>query len=74
MAVLSHVFIDMLGLGVTIVTGMDRKVYSNESAINNPMDLMHSIMLCQLQIDLYSCPLMPLQQQGSRADQSLNEH
>jgi hypothetical protein len=44
MAVLSHVFIDMLGLGVTIVTGMDRKVYSNESVINNPMDLMYSIM------------------------------
>lgn len=46
-AVLSHVFINMLELGVTIVTGMDRKakVYSNESVVNNPMDLMYSIML-----------------------------
>lgn len=37
----------MLELGVTIVTGMDRKakVYSNESVVNNPMDLMYSIML-----------------------------
>ncbi|BDY05434.1 hypothetical protein F0521_24750 [Ferrimonas sp. YFM] len=38
-------FMQLLELGITIVTGMDRKVYSGQSVIENPMDLMHSILL-----------------------------
>ncbi len=38
-------FIQLLGLGVTVVTGMDRRVYSSATITDNPMDLMYSIML-----------------------------
>ena len=41
-----RLFMEMLELGITIVTGMDGKVYSGASIINNAMDLMYSIMLC----------------------------
>lgn len=36
---------NLLKLGLTIVTGMDGKVYSAETIKENPMDLMYSIML-----------------------------
>ena len=38
-------FTNLLSLGITIVTGMDRKIYTKESVIENPMELMYSIML-----------------------------
>lgn len=38
-------FMELLELGVTVVTGMDKKVYSGASVTANPMDLMYSIML-----------------------------
>ena len=41
----NELFTKLLRLGVTIVTGMDSKVYSYDSVIANPMDLMYSIML-----------------------------
>lgn len=41
----NELFTRLLRLGVTIVTGMDSKVYSDKSVIDNPMDLMYSIML-----------------------------
>lgn len=34
-------FLEMLSLGVTIVTGMDKKVYSEKTVTKNPMDLMY---------------------------------
>jgi hypothetical protein len=40
-----RLFLTLIELGITIVTGMDSKVYSNESITNNPMELMYSIML-----------------------------
>lgn len=41
----NQLFTKLLQLGVTIVTGMDSKIYSHDSVIANPMDLMYSIML-----------------------------
>ena len=38
-------FMDIIRCGVTIVTLMDRKVYSQESIRKNPFDLMYSIMI-----------------------------
>jgi hypothetical protein len=35
----------LLELGITVVTGMDKKIYSGKSVTDNPMDLMYSIML-----------------------------
>ncbi len=40
-----RLFMELLELGITIVTGMDNKVYSAETVTQNPMDLMYSIML-----------------------------
>ncbi|WP_055648016.1 recombinase family protein [Shewanella sp. Sh95] len=40
-----RLFMEMLELGITIVTGMDRKIYTSASVIKNPMELMYSIML-----------------------------
>lgn len=38
-------FNDLLELGITIVTGSDRKVYTEESVNENSMDLLQSILL-----------------------------
>lgn len=38
-------FLELIGLGLTIVTGMDRKVYNKESLRQNPTDLMISILM-----------------------------
>lgn len=38
-------FLEIIGLGLTIVTGMDKKVYNRESIKNNPTDLMISILM-----------------------------
>ena len=38
-------FINLLNLGLTVVTGMDKRVYTLQSVNENPMELMGSIML-----------------------------
>lgn len=38
-------FIDLLDLGLTLVTGMDKRVYTLESVNQNPTDLMISILM-----------------------------
>ncbi|MDU7794577.1 MAG: recombinase family protein [Citrobacter freundii] len=38
-------FLELIGLGLTIVTGMDRKVYNRESIRQHPTDLMISILM-----------------------------
>ncbi|MCE0826581.1 recombinase family protein [Buttiauxella sp. A2-C2_NF] len=38
-------FIDLLELGLTLVTGMDKRVYTLESVNQNPTDLMISILM-----------------------------
>ncbi|MFJ5438109.1 recombinase family protein [Pectobacterium brasiliense] len=38
-------FIELLDLGLTLVTGMDRRVYTLESVNQNPTDLMISILM-----------------------------
>jgi len=40
-----RLFMKLLELGITVVTGMDKKIYSGKSVTENPMDLMYSIML-----------------------------
>ncbi|MDE9578814.1 recombinase family protein [Citrobacter koseri] len=40
-----RLFLELIGLGLTIVTGMDRKVYNRESIRQNPTDLMISILM-----------------------------
>ncbi|HGA2238640.1 TPA: recombinase family protein [Enterobacter roggenkampii] len=40
-----RLFLELIGLGLTIVTGMDRKVYNSESIKKNPFDLMISILM-----------------------------
>lgn len=41
----NELFLKLLNLGLTIVTGMDNKVYTRDSVNANPMDLMFSIMM-----------------------------
>ncbi|WP_286269213.1 recombinase family protein [Thalassotalea hakodatensis] len=41
----NELFSGLLRREITVVTGMDNKVYSKESVTKNPMDLMYSIML-----------------------------
>ncbi|OAT20741.1 putative phage recombinase [Buttiauxella noackiae ATCC 51607] len=41
----NELFLRLLNLGLTIVTGMDNKVYTRESVNLNPADLMFSIMM-----------------------------
>jgi len=41
----NELFLRLLNLGLTIVTGMDNKVYTRESVNQNPADLMFSIMM-----------------------------
>lgn len=38
-------FSGLLAAGITVVTGMDNKIYSKETVTENPMELMYSIML-----------------------------
>ena len=38
-------FIELLDLGLTLVTGMDKRVYTLESVNKNPTDLMISLLL-----------------------------
>lgn len=38
-------FNDLLELGITIITGSDRKKYTEESVNENSMDLLHSVLL-----------------------------
>jgi len=40
-----RLFLELIGLGLTIVTAMDRKVYNRESIRQNPTDLMISILM-----------------------------
>jgi len=40
-----RLFLEIIGLGLTIVTGMDKKVYNKASIRNNPTDLMISILM-----------------------------
>lgn len=40
-----RLFMALLERGLTVVTGMDKKIYSGKSVTDNPMDLMYSIML-----------------------------
>ncbi|WNC72511.1 recombinase family protein [Thalassotalea psychrophila] len=40
-----RLFMELVELGITIVTGMDKKIYSIKSITANPMELMYSIML-----------------------------
>ncbi|WP_065419810.1 recombinase family protein [Enterobacter asburiae] len=40
-----RLFLELIGLGLTIVTGMDRKVYNSKSIKQNPIDLMISILM-----------------------------
>ena len=40
-----RLFMTLLELGITVVTGMDKKIYNKQSVTNNPMELMYSIML-----------------------------
>ena len=40
-----RLFMTLLELGITVVTGMDKKVYNKQIVTDNPMDLMYSIML-----------------------------
>lgn len=40
-----ELFLKLLRLGLTVVTGMDKRVYTNESVNQNPTDLMLSILL-----------------------------
>lgn len=40
-----RLFLELIGLGLTIVTGMDRKIYNRESIRKNPTDLMISILM-----------------------------
>ncbi|MBS6438041.1 recombinase family protein [Pantoea sp.] len=41
----NKLFLQLLDLGITIVTGIDERSYSKESVNTNPFDLMYSIML-----------------------------
>jgi DNA invertase Pin-like site-specific DNA recombinase len=41
----NELFLRLLRMGLTIVTGMDNRVYTRESVNNNPMDLMASILM-----------------------------
>ncbi|MCU8611316.1 recombinase family protein [Klebsiella pneumoniae] len=38
-------FLELIGLGLTIITGMDRKVYNRDTIRQNPTDLMISILM-----------------------------
>ena len=38
-------FTRLLSLDITVVTGMDKKIYTKQSVTDNPMELMYSIML-----------------------------
>lgn len=40
-----RLFMTLLELGITVVTGMDKKAYNKQIVTDNPMDLMYSIML-----------------------------
>ena len=40
-----RLFMTLLELGLTVVTGMDKKIYTKQSVTDNPMELMYSIML-----------------------------
>ncbi|MFM4943767.1 recombinase family protein [Aeromonas bivalvium] len=40
-----ELFLKLLRLGLTVVTGMDKRVYTNESVNENPTELMLSILL-----------------------------
>ncbi|WP_157826700.1 recombinase family protein [Colwellia sp. 12G3] len=40
-----RLFMTFLELGLTVVTGMDKKIYTEQSVTDNPMELMYSIML-----------------------------
>jgi DNA invertase Pin-like site-specific DNA recombinase len=40
-----QLFLKLMKIGITVVTGMDKKIYSRESITENPMELMYSIML-----------------------------
>jgi len=40
-----RLFLELIGLGLTIVTGMDRKVYNRDTIRQNPTDLMISILM-----------------------------
>lgn len=40
-----RLFLELIDLGLTIVTGMDKKVYNRESIRHNPTDLMLSILM-----------------------------
>lgn len=40
-----QLFLKLMKLGITVVTGMDKKIYSSKSITENPMELMYSIML-----------------------------
>lgn len=40
-----RLFLEIIGLELTVVTGMDRKVYNRESIRQNPTDLMFSILM-----------------------------
>ena len=40
-----QLFLKLMELGITVVTGMDKKIYSRKSITENPMELMYSIML-----------------------------
>ncbi|ELF1045563.1 MULTISPECIES: recombinase family protein [Enterobacteriaceae] len=41
----NELFLRLLRMGLTIVTGMDNRVFTRESVNNNPMDLMASILM-----------------------------
>lgn len=38
-------FLEIIGLGLTIITGMDKKIYNKQSIKENPTDLMLSILM-----------------------------
>ncbi|MRT14403.1 recombinase family protein [Enterobacteriaceae bacterium RIT711] len=38
-------FLEIIGLGITIITGMDKKIYNKKSIQVNPTDLMFSILM-----------------------------
>jgi DNA invertase Pin-like site-specific DNA recombinase len=40
-----QLFLKLMKIGITVVTGMDKKIYSGKSVTEDPMDLMYSIML-----------------------------
>ncbi|EMN5860187.1 recombinase family protein [Pluralibacter gergoviae] len=41
----TRLFLEIIGLGITIITGMDRKTYNRQSIRENPTDLMISILM-----------------------------